>query len=227
MALILNIETATEVCSVALGLDGQLCHSETIAEPNRHASHTTLLIQQVLEAGNYSVNQLDAVAVSAGPGSYTGLRIGASIAKGICFALDIPLIAIPSLQGLAEGARRKFPQADLIIPMIDARRQEVYAAWYGSKLETLHPEWAWVLEEGALQPIAAGHSEVVVCGNGAFKAEAILGKVSNVSWYPGDSDAGFLVPLAEVAFQAKKFQLLDSFSPFYLKPPNITKPKGV
>lgn len=224
MALILNIETATEVCSVALGLDGQVVESETIDTPNRHASHTTVLIQQVLDSSGYSINRIDAVAVSAGPGSYTGLRIGASIAKGICFARRIPLIAIPTLQGIAQGAIYDFPEADLILPMIDARRQEVYAAQYDNKLRCIQAAHSWILAPGETDRLSADYPVVVACGNGAEKAANIL-KNPAIHYHPIPASASFLVALAEKAWQNEAFEDMASFNPLYLKPPNITTPK--
>lgn len=224
MALILNIETATEVCSVALGLDGQVVQCETIDTPNRHASHTTVLIQQVLDSSGYSISRIDAVAVSSGPGSYTGLRIGASTAKGICFARRIPLIAIPTLQGIAQGALYDFPEADLILPMIDARRQEVYAAHYDNELLCIQAAQSWILAAGEADRLLADYPVIVACGNGAEKASKILENQA-VHYHPLPASASFLVPSAEKAWQNKDFEDISSFNPLYLKPPNITTPK--
>lgn len=224
MALILNIETATEVCSVALGLDGRVLCSETICTPNQHAGQTTVLIARLFEQSGYTLQNLHAVAVSSGPGSYTGLRIGASVAKGICFALHLPLIAIPTLKGIAQGARERFPEADLLIPVIDARRQEVYAARYTSELVNTQPVYSWIIEPGDLDPLHQAGTVVIAGGKGAEKAQEILDN-DHFIYDPIAASADFLVPLSELAYRQKKFEEVASFTPFYLKPPNITTPK--
>ena len=133
MAYILNIETATSVCSVSLADSGRLLHLEESDEPNLHSSQLTVYIEKLFKQTNLEMKQLNAVAVSKGPGSYTGLRIGVSVAKGICYALNIPLIAISTLQSMAYGYVQKYDPEEKdswFCPMIDARRMEVYAAFY-------------------------------------------------------------------------------------------------
>ncbi len=224
MALILNIETATEVCSVALGLDGRVLCSEAICTPNQHAGQTTILIARLFEQSGYTVQDLHAVAVSSGPGSYTGLRIGTSIAKGICFAGNLPLIAIPTLKAIAQGATEHFPNADIIVPVIDARRQEVYAAQYTPELINTQSVYSWIIEPDNLDPLLQSGTVVIAGGKGAEKAREILGD-DHFVYDPIAASAAFLVPLSEFAYRQKQFEELASFTPFYLKPPNITTPK--
>ena len=144
--MILSIETATSNCSVALhSLDGELLHVEERDEPNIHASKLFVFIKSVLEKN--PVASLKAIAVSKGPGSYTGLRIGVSAAKGLCYGLDLPLIAINTLQGMAYKAAPLIKKDALLIPMIDARRMEVYNAIYDSKLKEVNATCATIIDE--------------------------------------------------------------------------------
>ena len=138
MALILQLETSTTSCSVALSFNGETIGLKELNERNAHASHLTLFINDVLAECGKTISDLNAVAVSMGPGSYTGLRIGVSTAKGLCFALDIPLIAINTLNAMAHGLKAtKNYDSVLYCPMIDARRMEVYTAVYNGSLELI------------------------------------------------------------------------------------------
>ena len=130
MTRILCLETATETCSVALSNDAECIACEEVAEGHSHAEKILELADRCLKSANCDIASVDAVCVSSGPGSYTGLRIGVSTAKGICYALSKPLIAVPTLEGIANGACQHVPDADIICPMIDARRMEVYCAMY-------------------------------------------------------------------------------------------------
>ena len=134
MALILSLETSSTVCSVALAQDGHLIGSSELRLEKSHSSHITVLIQQLLENTGFTEKDLSAVAVSGGPGSYTGLRIGTSTAKGLCYALNIPLIAVSTLQAMAQETVQFMPNPEtyFFCPMIDARRMEVYTALYNS-----------------------------------------------------------------------------------------------
>ena len=137
MALILNLETATTVCSVSLGKDGKLLALKEQNGDYSHAENLTLFIEDVLKQANVKFSELDAIAVSKGPGSYTGLRIGVSTAKGLCYSLNIPLIAIDTLKSLAVGIKNsdlKIRNSDLLCPMLDARRMEVYCALFDNSL---------------------------------------------------------------------------------------------
>ena len=131
MSLILNIETATKSCSVALAKDGQLLDCiEEVSEKYSHAEQLTVFIQDILAKHQFSTKDLDAVAISSGPGSYTGLRIGVSTAKGMCYALDIPLISVSTLEAMAQVVKDDYAE-HILCPMIDARRMEVYCAFFG------------------------------------------------------------------------------------------------
>lgn len=138
MALILNIDTSSEVCSVCLAEDGQMIEERNEPSENRHASMLTTQIRELMDAHELKLKDLSAVALSSGPGSYTGLRIGTSVAKGICYGLNIPLIAVSTLQGIAHRMIQLYPDPNAIyVPMIDARRENVYMAVYDSQNQAL------------------------------------------------------------------------------------------
>jgi len=220
MAKILNIETSTEVSSVCISEHGQIRSLKESTNSMAHAKEGTLLIEACLKEANLSFQQLDAVAVSKGPGSYTALRVGSSIAKGICYAMDIPLIAIDTLKSLAIAASTKLA-ADFYCPMIDARRKEVYMAFYNNEITELQEVQAKVLDkESFVQEISA--TEVLVfCGNGSGKFQEMT-EQPNFLFLEVVCSAQHLIPLAEEAFQKKYFESLAYFEPTYLKPPNIT-----
>ncbi|MGI9158606.1 MAG: tRNA (adenosine(37)-N6)-threonylcarbamoyltransferase complex dimerization subunit type 1 TsaB, partial [Saprospiraceae bacterium] len=149
MATILLLETATDVCAVGIAVDGRLAAAATEPPPSAHAAHLTIGIQRCLEQAGLNPTDRDAVAISAGPGSYTGLRVGASVAKGICYALNKPLIAVNTLDALAYGMWAAQPEprdAYLFMPMLDARRQEVWTALYDHQLRRLIPPQPLILE---------------------------------------------------------------------------------
>ena len=143
MALILNIETSTSVCSVALCEDGEIISQRENNEGKSHASLLTVFIDEILKEASVNIKKIDAIAVSKGPGSYTGLRIGVSVAKGLCYGVDLKLISINTLQSMAFGAILKFLELEenmLLCPMIDARRMEVYSALFNIKGEFVYAE---------------------------------------------------------------------------------------
>ena len=155
MAIILNIETSTEVCSVSLAKDGETLFQKESNNGLNHSQLLTVFVEDLFRENNFDLTQLDAVAVSKGPGSYTGLRIGVSVAKGLCYGLNIPLIAIGSLDSMADHVASDVTEyfnsgSDdkvLICPMIDARRMEVYTALYGPEGETILSVSAEIIDE--------------------------------------------------------------------------------
>ncbi len=147
MGIILNIETATSACSVALAKDGAVIAAEETTEGLAHAEKLTLFIKNLMERVSMPLSALDAIAVGTGPGSYTGLRIGTATAKGLCYALDKPLIAVPTLKAMAMGAAKKINRTDVLYcPMIDARRLEVYTALYDYMGKEILPVHARILD---------------------------------------------------------------------------------
>lgn len=225
MALILQIETSTISCSVAVSLNGQTLAVKEIAERNAHASHLTLFIEEVLAASKKTFFDLNAIAVSMGPGSYTGLRIGVSTAKGLCFALDIPLIAINTLQAMVVGIVKSYSGSSLFCPMIDARRMEVYTAVYNDKLEEILPVSAKIIDQDSFKDILQNH-RVVFFGDGAMKCEEALSHNRNAvfreSYFNSAKD---ISALAFEKFELGEFEDVAYFEPYYLKDFLITQPK--
>ncbi len=224
MALILLIETATSVCSVALSRDGQVVSYREVNEPNVHASRLTLFIEAVMKEAKVKYRDLSAVAVSKGPGSYTGLRIGVSTAKGLCFALGIPLIAVDTLFAMATGflqAGERF-EGGRLCPMIDARRMEVYMAVFSAGMEILEPVQARILDERTF----AEYPEIVLFGDGAEKCRALFAGHRNIRIETFENSARHLSTPAFQKFGEKEFEDVAYFEPFYLKDFVAGKQKG-
>ena len=174
MAKILQIETATQTCSVALAVDGKTIALKEETAKNIHAGSLTLFIVAAMEQAGLRYQDLDAIAVSKGPGSYTGLRIGISTVKGLCFALDKPLIAIDTLKMMANGFLLKNPgYRGLICPMIDARRMEVFTALYNEKLEVVDPVTAKIIDADSYAAELRAH-QISFIGDGASKCSEVL-----------------------------------------------------
>lgn len=213
MTYILHLETATKVCSVALSKDGELMALKEIAEENySHAENITLFIEDVLKQAEISIKNINAVSVSSGPGSYTGLRIGVSTAKGLCYPLNIPLISVDSLLALSEIALLKHPNINLC-PLIDARRMEVFNAIYNEKGEQIKPISADIIE-------ADSYSEFepfVYFGDGADKLQDIWKDKNCTIDSTILSSAKGQVNLAYKKFLAQDFEDVAYFEPFYLK----------
>lgn len=223
--MILLLETATDRCSVALW-DGQAIRDTAVADTAfSHASQLTVLIEALMQRQQMALTALQAVAVSYGPGSYTGLRIGLSTAKGICFALDCPLIVIDTLQALAAGGRTRYPEVDYIVPMIDARRMEVYTAAYDTQGKAVLPTQAMIVEEGAFAEWLDAGKRLAFVGNGAMKCAPVI-VAERATFVEMDCDATYLAGLAQAAYEAQAFADVAYVEPAYLKSPNITKPKS-
>ncbi|NEU09510.1 tRNA (adenosine(37)-N6)-threonylcarbamoyltransferase complex dimerization subunit type 1 TsaB [Flavihumibacter sp. R14] len=217
--IILQIETATTMCSVALSAGGKLLALKEANERNIHASEITLFIDDVMTRAGITYQQLNAVAVSKGPGSYTGLRIGVSTAKGLCFALDIPLIAVNTLEAMADGFIKKYPATDpstILCPMIDARRMEVYTAIYDANLNQLEPVAAKVLDGQTFGKYLSG-SNVIFFGDGAGKTQSLYAANPNYRFIEFENSASHLSELAVRKFQNGDFEDVAYFEPFYLK----------
>jgi tRNA threonylcarbamoyladenosine biosynthesis protein TsaB len=213
MRYILHIETATKVCSVSLSSDGELVQiREFKDEGYSHGEQLTILIQNVLEQQGITAESLSAVSVSAGPGSYTGLRIGVSTAKGLCYALNIPLISIGTLESMAEVARVAYPDSSLC-PMIDARRMEVFSLITNFEEDILKPVSADVLDENSYTEF-----EPFVCfGDGAKKmAELWSERDILFDWELAPSAKG-QVHGAYQKFLKQEFEDVAYFEPAYLK----------
>ena len=223
MALILIIETSTEVCSVSLVKDGVLTDFIESDEGQNHARLVTVFAQELLQRNKVQSSELSAVAVSKGPGSYTGLRIGVSTAKGICYASQIPLIAVGTLEAMAKHVsinRQLFGLPSdkplLFCPMIDARRMEVYSMLLDTDGKTIYPISAQIIDENYLSNELAGHY-VVFFGNGAVKCQPVI-KSGNAVFLPEiKASARYMTELVWEAYNNKHFEDVAYFEPFYLK----------
>lgn len=215
---ILLIETATSVCSVALAAEGHIVAARESALPNAHSSQLSLFINQLFEESGLKVSSLEAVCVSGGPGSYTGLRIGVSSAKGLCYGLDIPLLSVPTLKNMAAGYYQQHPEYNgLVCPMIDARRMECYSAIYDSSLESKKDVSADIIEQG-IYDRWLDSSPVVFIGDGAAKTQPLLGLHPNASFDPDYRiSAASMLHLAHQMLQEGRTEDTAYYEPFYLK----------
>ena len=216
MSIILHLETATKNCSVALSHSGKLLAlNENYSENYSHSEQLHGFIQKVLKKADIKMSSIDAVSVSKGPGSFTGLRIGVAAAKGICFALDLPLIGINSLQVLA--GKVNLIEDTLIFPMFDARRMEVYTMVLNEKKEVLKPTFAEIITNNSFDSFPKDKKWIFM-GEGAQKCKALLNAPHIYYWddlkFPSTKE---MIPLAWEAFEEKKFEDVAYFEPFYLK----------
>ncbi len=224
MSLILNIDTSTDICSVAIAREGNVI---ALKENDEGFNHSTLLgvyADDLLKENGLTAKDLDAVAVSMGPGSYTGLRIGVSLAKGICFGAGKPLIAVSTLEALANAIARRVGEDGYYCPMIDARRMEVYTAVFDRKGVVVRDIHAEIIEEGAFADLLQDH-KVFFFGNGSDKVKDII-RHPNANFISGVStSAANMILLAEQKFNAGSFENVAYFEPFYLKDFVATVPK--
>jgi tRNA threonylcarbamoyladenosine biosynthesis protein TsaB len=218
MSCILHIETATEVCSVAVSQDGAtIFHEEDFDGPS-HATRLGTMVDEALSFTDNHAIPFDAVAVSAGPGSYTGLRIGVSMAKGVCYGRNLKLIALPTLEVLCVPILlgKELPDDALLCPMIDARRMEVYAAVYTRALKTVMETSAVVVDSESFREYLDAHP-VYFFGNGAEKCKDVI-QHPNAHFFDGIRPlAKNMCPLAEKAHAREDFADVAYFEPFYLK----------
>lgn len=212
--LILCIETATNVCSVALIRGDVSINSLECKENNAHSKMLATLTQKVFENTYFSMQELSAVAISRGPGSYTGLRIGASMGKGIAFGLNIPLIAVDTLQILAKAMQEKYPNCTYL-PMIDARRMEVYSCLYNENLNPLKEISADIVESDLYERFEA--QKIILAGDGAEKCKQVL----THSRYILDKDiylqAKYMKDFVFEKYKKNVFENTAYFEPYYLK----------
>ena len=232
MSRILLIESSTEVCSVALSNNGKIISIKETAEGLSHSELLGVYIRDILKENNFEPSQLDAIAVSKGPGSYTGLRIGVSMAKGLCYAAQKPLIAISSLDAMADYLIQnpsefgvKLQDNTLVAPMIDARRMEVYTSLYDSKGSVVNPISAKIITEESYSELFEGN-EILFFGNGAFKCKETIIHRKALYKGPEKASARFMFRLAEESYNKNDFVDVAYFEPFYLKDFVATVPKN-
>lgn len=224
MALILLIETGTDICSVGIARDGELLSLRESDQGRDHAKKVALFVDELLRETGIQPDELDAVAVGMGPGSYTGLRIGVSFAKGLCYGLQKPLIAVGSLDSLTAVAREDFeagildvPQWDRarLCPMVDARRMEVYTRIFTTQGEPLTEVSAEVITSESFADFRHNaEAPLVIFGNGAEKCRELL---PDAVWVNVAPSARGLARPAQEAFEAGRFEDVAYFEPFYLK----------
>jgi tRNA threonylcarbamoyladenosine biosynthesis protein TsaB len=223
MAAILIIETSTEICSIALSVDGKVIDLIESDEGQNHARLTTVFAEQLLKRNSIKPGKLDAVAVSKGPGSYTGLRIGVSTAKGICYAGNIPLIAIGTLEAMAMHVSLNRIQFDieesariLFCPMIDARRMEVFSMLLDQEGRVTKPITAQVIDEYYLSD-ELKLNQIAFFGNGSAKCRMLLESTNAFFINNIKASAQYMSELAYQAYTKKQFEDVAYFEPFYLK----------
>jgi len=223
--LLLNIETATDICSVCISEGETIRAVKDSDQPFSHTREITLLIQACAQTAGIALADLDAIALSRGPGSYTALRVGTSVAKGLCYALEKPLIVVDTLQSLALACK-KLVETDNVLycPMIDNRRMEVLTAVYDQNMQRQTAIESKVITADSFAAYFEKGQQLVFAGNGAQKCREVL--TSPLAIFTEVTCAApHLVPLAVRAFAHKDFADLAYFEPLYVKPPNITTPK--
>lgn len=216
MSILLHIETSTPVCSCALSKEGAILVNKESFQAQSHASLAGVFVDEIMQYVRSENIALDAVVVSSGPGSYTGLRIGVSQAKGLSYGLNVPLIALPTHKIMASMMRDRVEADELLCPMIDARRMEVYAAFFDASLNAVRETTADIVDENTYLDLLSKH-RVAFFGNGAEKCKEII--VHDNARFIADIHplASGMVSLAEDAFNEKRFVNAAYFEPFYLK----------
>ena len=224
MALILAIDTSTKVCSIALHQDGVEIGHQVYHLQKSHSSLLPVIIKQLVQNAEFSFSDIEAVAVSAGPGSYTGLRIGTSTAKGLCFGLNVPLLAVDSLDSMYEVVKPTVHPSLYICPMIDARRMEVFCNLRDDRGAHIWESKPLILEESTFDEF--DNQSIMLIGDGAAKCQALFSHKVNISYQPHIYPNGFSVgKLLEDKFLNKQFEDLAYFEPDYLKEYRTNLPK--
>lgn len=215
--MLLLLETATPVCSAVLCHQGKVLAERYADDPAAHSTKLNVFVNEMVKEAGIQMNEIEGVCVSSGPGSYTGLRIGVSAAKGLCYALEKPLLAVPTLQSMAAQYYMEHPEYEgYVCPMVDARRMECYAAIYNKSLEALKPTSADIIEEG-IYDSWLNASEVTFIGNGAEKTRAILGIHPHALWDDFTISARGMMHLAQEKLKREETEDVAYFEPFYLK----------
>ena len=223
MGLILSIETATSACSVALHQNGILLGMFEMFQENAHGQMLMPIIDNLLTQTGIQPNELNGVAVSGGPGSYTGLRIGVSTAKGLAFGLNIPLIAVDTLDALARNAKPYIEDADVVVPMIDARRMEVYCKVLNGKMEEIVPLEPKIIDESSFESFLL-EGKVFFLGDSNKKVSETI-KHKNAFFVPCLNSSRTVGEIADKKYKAGQFEDLAYFEPNYLKEFRVIKSK--
>ncbi len=223
MAYLLHIESATDVCSVALSDDETLLTINEKKNSLKHSEIISLQIKDVIDRAGISINELSAVSLSEGPGSYTSLRVGMSAAKAICYANNNPLIGVNTLESLAFASNENKGEKYLLCPMIDARRMEVYASLFYPDMQPIFENKPIILNNKSFSEYFDQGYKIVFSGNGADKSRELYQDL-NTEYSNIVCTAKSLVKIAFNKYLKKDFEDIAYFSPNYVKPPNITKP---
>ncbi len=229
MAYILSIETATAICSISLSCEGKVVAYREQSNGNSHSACVLPFIDEILHEAHLSQQDLSAVAVSKGPGSYTGLRIGVSTAKGLCAALGIPLIAVSTLKSIANGVHEQDHRGNILIcPMIDARRMEVYCALYDQQLEIVQPVDNKIIDKNSFADVLS-EQVVVFCGDANEKVSSVLSYQPKAEFVDVKASANYMASPAYQQFLKQDFVDVAYFEPFYLKSfqSAVSKVKGL
>lgn len=222
MSKILLIESGTNVCSIAIADNDKVIGIKESSDEKAHAAQLTVFIDELIKETGVSIAQLDAITVNKGPGSYTGLRIGVSAAKGICYAAEKPLISINSLDSMAWGASFLYKELiknnriDFLCPMIDARRMEVYTAFYDSTLNRTSEIEATIIGNETFKNLL-NQNRILFFGNGAIKCKSVIDHTNAFFADDFTPSAQYMIPLATKAFSANNFEDVAYFEPYYLK----------
>ena len=215
MERIILIETSTALCSVAMAEDGAVTAYKESSAPKAHASLTAVFIDEILKEKGLTMSDCNAVCVTMGPGSYTGLRVGVSTAKGLCFGSGLPLIAVGTLDTLVAQASGQMGNARYIIPMVDARRMEVYTAIFSPERKQITETAPMIIDENSFaEQLAEG--EVLFIGDGAGKCADVI-KHPNAKFIQCNPQASAMLSPAMAAYKEKRFEDVAYFEPFYLK----------
>ena len=225
--IILHIETATDVCSVALSKGPEIIGLKEEAGGNNHAKNLLPFVDEVLKQGGCKIAELNGVAVSIGPGSYTGLRIGVSTAKGIAYTAGIPVMAVSTLESIAQGAKAFWSETSTefvqIVPMIDARRMEVFTSRFTYDMQPLEEVSAKIIDENTFAELLS-EQKVLFCGNGMPKCRELLSSFPNACFINTPVSAKNMLPTALRKWQNNDFENVAYFEPFYLKEYVAAKP---
>jgi tRNA threonylcarbamoyladenosine biosynthesis protein TsaB len=229
MPNILHLETATAICSVAVAEDGDILSLKETHIANSHSSLITILAEEALREAKLGIRDMDAICVSMGPGSYTGLRIGVSTAKGFCYALNTPLIAVNSLLSMANhyscAYAKELTSEIILCPMIDARRMEVYTALFNEQCQFVRETSADIIDDNSFKEFLL-EKNIIFFGDGAAKCKTYLSQNKNAIFDDTFSaSAKGMLSVAWQKFKNKQFEDVAYFEPFYLKDFIATKPR--
>ena len=226
MPVILHIETSTNVCSITLSENGKILFEKIDVQGQNHSKVLGIFAKDILNNAKNDNKTIDAIAISCGPGSYTGLRIGVSFAKGLCYGLNVPLIAINTLKLMAYGflVEENPEKGSLLCPMIDARRMEVYSAFFNTNLEEIRPTSADIIDESSYVDLL--QKRVYFFGNGSEKCKTQITHPNAYFVSEKTPLSKYMISLAEKDFEKYNFKDTAYFEPFYLKEFIASTPKN-